>query len=182
MKIKKYEIEGLLSFTPRIFKDDRGVFFESFNQNVFTEIVGSKIEFVQDNQSLSSKNVLRGLHMQAPPFAQGKLVRVTKGSVLDVAVDLRKSSATYGKSESILLSEENNTQFWVPPGFAHGFLVLEDETIFNYKCTAFYNKESERSIMGDDKDLNIDWGIEEPLLSEKDLIAETFNDFNTPFK
>ena len=120
--------------------------------------------------------------MQAPPFAQGKLVRVTKGSVLDVALDLRKSSSTYGKYESILLSEENNTQFWVPPGFAHGFLVLEDETIFNYKCTAFYNKDSERSILWDDKDLNIDWGIKQPLLSEKDLIAETFNHFNTPFK
>ncbi len=181
MMIKKYHIEGLISFTPRIFKDDRGVFFESFNQNVFNEIVNDEITFVQDNQSVSSKGVLRGLHMQAPPYAQGKLVRVTKGRVIDVAVDVRKSSPTYGEHVAIELSEENNTQFWVPPGFAHGFVVLEDDTVFNYKCTNFYNKESERSILWNDKDLNIDWGIDKPLLSEKDLVCDNLKDFNSPF-
>jgi dTDP-4-dehydrorhamnose 3,5-epimerase len=136
---------------------------------------------VQDNQSLSQKGVLRGLHFQNPPFAQGKLVRVIKGSVLDVAVDIRKDSPTYGEHFSVELSEENKTILWIPPGFAHGFVTLEDDTIFIYKCTAVYNKESEGSLIWNDEDLNIDWRVVNPLVSDKDIQAGNFNDFTTQF-
>ena len=180
MQIEKTEIEGLLIIRPKVFEDDRGHFFESFNKNVFFKN-GLSLEFVQDNQSLSNKNVLRGLHFQSPPYAQGKLIRVIKGSVLDVAVDIRKSSPTYGKHLVINLSEQNKIMFYIPEGFAHGFLTLEDNTIFSYKCTNFFNKESEGSLLWNDLDLNINWGITNPILSDKDKVAPLFNSFNSPF-
>ncbi|MBV6485136.1 MAG: dTDP-4-dehydrorhamnose 3,5-epimerase [Flavobacteriales bacterium] len=180
MQFIETEIEGLLIIKPKIFEDERGHFFESYNKEVFNKN-GLTVEFVQDNQSLSQKNVLRGLHFQAPPFAQGKLIRVIKGSVLDVAVDIRKKSSTYGKHMVVELSEYNKTMFYIPPGFAHGFLTLEDNTLFSYKCTNNYNKESEGSILWCDKDLKIDWGISNPILSEKDKESPLFNSFNSPF-
>lgn len=180
MQIEKTEIEGLLIIKPKVFEDDRGHFFESFNKNVFFKN-GLSLEFVQDNQSLSNKNVLRGLHFQSPPYAQGKLIRVIKGSVLDVAVDIRKSSPTYGKNVVINLSEQNKIMFYIPEGFAHGFLTLEDNTIFSYKCTNFFNKESEGSLLWNDLDLNVNWGITNPILSDKDKVAPSFNSFNSPF-
>ena len=180
MKLIKTEIEGLLIIIPRVFEDDRGYFFESWSKTAF-ENAGLDINFVQDNQSFSSKGVVRGLHFQNPPFAQGKLVRVLKGSVLDVAVDIRKNSPTYGKHVSVLLSGENKTMFWIPPGFAHGFSTLEDNTIFSYKCSGVYNKESEESLMWNDTDLNIDWQIKSPIISEKDQNSELFANFKTQF-
>lgn len=180
MQIEKTEIEGLLIIRPKVFEDDRGHFFESFNKNIFFKN-GLSLEFVQDNQSLSNKNVLRGLHFQSPPYAQGKLIRVIKGSVLDVAVDIRKSSPTYGKHLIINLSEQNKIMFYIPEGFAHGFLTLEDNTIFSYKCTNFFNKESEGSLFWNDLELNINWGIANPILSDKDKVAPLFNSFNSPF-
>ena len=180
MKIIKTEIEGLLIIEPRVFEDKRGYFFESWSKDAF-ENAGLDINFVQDNQSLSSKGVVRGLHFQNPPFAQGKLVRVLKGSVLDVAVDIRKNSPTYGKYLSVHLTEENKTMFWIPPGFAHGFSTLEDNTMFSYKCSGIYNKESEGSLMWNDTDLNIDWQIKNPIISEKDQISELFTNFKTQF-
>ncbi len=180
MKIKKTPIDGLLIFQPDIFVDDRGYFFESWNKINFSEI-SNKYDFVQDNESCSMKGVLRGLHFQNPPFEQGKLVRVIKGSVLDVAVDIRKKSKTYGKHFSINLNEKNKTIFWIPPGFAHGFLSLENETIFSYKCTNIYNKNSEGSLKWDDKDLNINWGKINPLVSDKDSFSVDFKNFNSKF-
>ncbi len=181
MEINKTEIEGLLIFTPRKFEDDRGYFFESFNQSIFDEATNNKFSFVQDNQSFSKKGVLRGLHFQNPPFAQGKLVRVIKGAVLDVAVDIRKDSKTYGKYVSIELSEENNKQFWIPPGFAHGFITLEDDTIFSYKCTNYYAPQSEGTILWSDIDLNIDWKLKPIFVSDKDEIGTEFCNFATQF-
>ncbi len=166
---------------PVVFEDERGYFFESFNRDKF-EQAGVDLQFVQDNESKSQKGVLRGLHFQNPPYAQGKLVRVMRGRVLDVAVDIREGSPTYGQWESIELSGENKFMYWIPPGMAHGFATLEDDTIFFYKCTNTYNKESEGSIRWDDKDLAIDWGIENPILSEKDKISPLFKDFKTKFK
>jgi len=180
MKIIKTEIEGLLIIEPRVFEDERGCFFESWSKDAF-ENAGLDINFVQDNQSLSSKGVVRGLHFQNPPFAQGKLVQVLKGSVLDVAVDIRENSASYGKHVSVLLSGENKTMFWIPPGFAHGFSTLEDNTMFSYKCSGIYNKESEGSLMWNDTDLNIDWQIKNPIISEKDQNSELFTNFKTQF-
>ncbi len=180
MKIIKTEIEGLLLIEPRVFEDERGYFFESWSKDAF-ENAGLDINFVQDNQSLSSKGVVRGLHFQNPPFAQGKLVRVLKGSVLEIAVDIRENSPTYGKYFSIHLSEENKTMLWIPPGFAHGFSTLEDNTIFSYKCSGVYNKESEGSLMWNDTDLNIDWKIKNPIISEKDQNSELFSNFKTQF-
>ena len=180
MEIVKTPIEGLLVIKPKIFTDDRGYFFESWSKVAF-EKEGLHLNFVQNNQSLSAKNVLRGLHFQNPPFAQGKLVSVIKGAVLDVVVDIRKNSATFGKYFSLVLSGENKTSFWIPPGFAHGFITLEEDTIFSYKCTEVYNKQSEGSIMWNDKDLNIDWGIENPNVSEKDAIANTFAQLQSKF-
>ncbi|MBT4477796.1 MAG: dTDP-4-dehydrorhamnose 3,5-epimerase [Flavobacteriales bacterium] len=180
MKIIKTEIEGLLIIEPRVFEDERGYFFESWSKDAF-ENAGLDINFVQDNQSLSSKGVVRGLHFQNPPFAQGKLVRVLKGSVLDVAVDIRKNSPTYGKHVSAHLSEENKTMFWIPPGFAHGFSTLENNTIFSYKCSGVYNKESEGSLMWNDTDLNIDWKIKNPIISEKDQNSALFTNFKSLF-
>lgn len=180
MKIIKTPIEGLLVIKPRIFEDDRGYFFESWNNDSFKNI-GLDIDFVQDNQSLSQKGVLRGLHFQNPPFAQGKLVRVIKGAVVDVAVDIRKKSPTYGQHFAVELSEENKTVFWIPTGFAHGFVSLKDDTIFTYKCTGVYNKESEGALIWNDEDLDIDWRVENPLVSDKDMLAGNFNDFTTQF-
>ena len=180
MEIIKTPIKGLLVIKPRIFGDDRGYFFESWSKQSFAE-VGLNLDFVQDNQSLSGKGVLRGLHFQSPPYAQGKLVRVIKGAVLDVAVDIRKESPTYGQYFSVELSEENKTIAWIPSGFAHGFLTLQDNTIFSYKCSGVYNKESEGALLWNDKDLNINWEINNPLVSEKDLVAGNFKDFASKF-
>jgi len=180
MKIIKTTIEGLLIIQPIVFEDKRGYFFESWSKSAF-DAAGLNINFVQDNQSFSSKDVIRGLHFQNPPFEQGKLVRVLKGSVLDVAVDIRKDSSTFGQHVSILLSGKNKKMFWIPPGFAHGFSTLEENTIFSYKCSNSYHKESERSLMWNDTDLNIDWKIKNPIISEDDQNSELFINFKTPF-
>ena len=181
MEIKNTKIKDLLIIKPQIYSDERGYFYESFNKGIFKKN-GLNLNFVQDNQSLSHKGVLRGLHFQAPPFEQGKLVRVIQGSVLDVAVDIRLDSPTYGKYESVLLSGENKTQFWIPPGFAHGFITLENNTIFCYKCTALYSKESEGSILWRDPHLKINWKTNEPLVSIKDEEAQLFENFKSPFR
>ena len=169
MEIIKTTIEGVVIIEPRLFKDDRGYFFESFSQREFTEKV-RKVDFVQDNESKSSYGVLRGLHFQKPPYAQSKLVRVVKGSVLDVAVDIRKGSATYGKWYGIELSEENKKQFYIPEGFAHGFLVLSDQAEFCYKCTDFYHSDDEGGIAWNDPTINVAWPeLDVPYrMSEKD--------------
>jgi dTDP-4-dehydrorhamnose 3,5-epimerase len=183
MDIKKTEIEGLIEITPRVFEDDRGYFYESYSKLAYME-QGIDYNFIQDNQSLSQKGVLRGLHFQNPPFAQGKLVRVIKGAVIDVAVDIRKDSPTYGKYHKVLLTEENKRLFWIPPGFAHGFLTLKDDTIFAYKVTNIYNKQSEGCIKWDDEELNIDWDIPDgltPLVSEKDDEGESFKEYKSEF-
>jgi len=180
MEILETGIPDLLIVKPQVFEDHRGYFFESYNKEKFLQ-KGIDQNFVQDNESKSARNVLRGLHFQKPPFAQGKLVRVMKGAVLDVAVDIRKMSPTYGKWASIVLSESNKWMYWIPPGFAHGFVTLEDDTVFFYKCTNMYNKASEGSIRWNDPDLNIDWGVSEPLLSDKDREAPLFRDFVSPF-
>lgn len=181
MEIVETGISDLYVVKPNVFKDARGYFFESYNKEAFLRS-GIDQNFVQDNESKSAKGVLRGLHFQKPPFAQGKLVRVIKGAVRDVAVDLRKSSPTYGQWASIDLTEDNKWMYWVPPGFAHGFVTLQDDTVFFYKCTNVYNKASEGSIRWDDPDLNINWGIIDPLLSDKDKASPFFTDFETPFK
>ena len=180
MKVTETGIEGLLILQPQIFEDERGYFFESYNFNVLRNL-GVAYEFFQDNESCSKKNVLRGLHLQSPPFAQGKLVRVISGKVLDVAVDVRKGSSSYGKHFSIELSGENKTLFWIPPGFAHGFVSLEDNTIFSYKCTQVYNKASEQCILWNDTDLQINWGVKNPIVSDKDQEGLSFDNFVSPF-
>jgi dTDP-4-dehydrorhamnose 3,5-epimerase len=183
MKIIETKIKGLFEIEPAVFKDQRGYFFESFNSEKFREH-GIEANFLQDNESMSQKNVLRGLHFQDGQYSQGKLVRVIKGSVLDVVVDCRKGSKTYGEWHKVLLSEENKKQLWIPRGFAHGFLTLEDDTIFSYKVDNLYNKESERCIVWNDKDLNIDWGIENEndlIISEKDVDGMKFNNFVSKF-
>jgi len=173
-------LSGLFVIQPKIFEDTRGYFFESYNRDVFHKH-GIRDEFVQDNESLSQKEVLRGLHFQNPPHAQAKLVRVIAGAVLDVAVDIRKKSSTYGKHISEVLSAKNKKMMYIPEGFAHGFLVLEDNTIFSYKCSGTYNKEAEEGILWCDEELNINWKIKNPILSEKDRIAQRFKDFKTKF-
>lgn len=169
MEIIKTNIEGVVIIEPRIFRDDRGYFFESFSQRDFQEKVCNTV-FVQDNESKSSYGVLRGLHFQKPPYAQSKLVRVIKGAVLDVAVDIRKGSPTFGQHVAVELTEDNHRQFFIPRGFAHGFSVLTDEVIFQYKCDNFYAPQSEGALAWDDPDLGIDWRIptDKVLLSEKD--------------
>ena len=169
MEIIKTAIEGVVIIEPRLFKDDRGYFFESFSQREFTEKV-RKVDFVQDNESKSSYGVLRGLHFQKPPYAQSKLVRVIKGSVLDVAVDIRKGSPTFGEHVAVELTEENHRQFFIPRGFAHGFVVLTEEVIFQYKCDNYYAPQYESGIQFDDPALGIDWKIPEAemILSAKD--------------
>ena len=163
-----------------MFTDPRGYFYESYNKEKFVA-AGINIEFVQDNQSLSQKGIVRGLHFQAPPFDQGKLVRVIQGAVLDVAVDIRKNSPTYGQNFSIELSSQNRTMFYIPPGFAHGFETLEDNTIFLYKCTDVYNKQSEGGLLWNDSELGIKWQSSDPLISEKDKILPLFKDLVSPF-
>ena len=180
MIIQKTSIQYLLIIQPRVFTDDRGYFYESYNKETFLKL-GLDLNFVQDNQSLSQKGVLRGLHFQNPPFGQGKLVRVIQGSVLDIAVDIRSNSPTYGQYEKVILSGENKTMFWIPPGFAHGFITLEDDTIFNYKCTVAYNKESEGALLWKDPILNIDWSLDNPIVSKKDQKAELFEKFQSRF-
>ena len=169
MNIIKTSIEGIVIIEPRLFKDERGYFFESFNQREFEEKV-FKTTFVQDNESKSSYGVIRGLHYQKPPFAQSKLVRVIKGAVLDVAVDIRKGSPTFGQHVAVKLTEENHRQFFIPRGFAHGFSVLSEEVIFQYKCDEFYHPEAEGAIAWNDTELGIDWKIprDKVILSEKD--------------
>ena len=179
MNIIETKIEGVYLIKPKIFKDERGYFFESFNQKEINK--KTNVSFVQDNQSLSSKHILRGLHFQKPPFAQDKLVSVIKGSVLDVVVDIRVNSKTYGKYIIEELNEENHHQLFIPIGMAHGFLSLEDHTIFAYKCSNFYNRESEGVIKWNDPDLNIKWPISNPILSEKDENAKKFSSFVSPF-
>jgi dTDP-4-dehydrorhamnose 3,5-epimerase len=182
MIIKETPIKDLLIIEPKVWKDDRGYFFESYNQKAFAD-AGINVEFVQDNQSFSHKGALRGLHAQANPYAQGKLVRVIQGKVLDVAVDIRKTSPTYGQHYKIELSGENNTMFWVPPGFLHGFVTLADNTIFSYKCTNLYHKDSEIGVIWNDQDLNIDWGVTlaEAIVSPKDAVLAAFADIHSPF-
>ncbi|MCK9379331.1 MAG: dTDP-4-dehydrorhamnose 3,5-epimerase [Candidatus Moranbacteria bacterium] len=186
MNIIKTKIEGLLVVEPQVFGDERGFFVETFNKKRYQE-VGIDLEFVQDNLSKSSKGVLRGLHWQTPPFAQGKLVQVISGAVLDVAVDIRFGSPTFGQYVAVELSGENKKQFWIPPGFAHGFVSLEEDTIFSYKCTNLYNKESERGVMWNDLDINVDWqlekyGISNPIISEKDQNKKLFKDIEKDFQ
>jgi dTDP-4-dehydrorhamnose 3,5-epimerase len=176
MKFTPTKLEGCFVVDPKIFNDERGYFLESYNENVFQNGIGAKVQFVQDNQSFSTKGVLRGLHYQTGDHAQAKLVRVLHGEVLDVAVDIRPSSKTYGEHVSVLLSAENQKQLFVPRGFAHGFLVVSNTATFFYKCDNFYNKESEGGIIYNDDYLNIDWKFpkETLIISDKDLILPTF--------
>jgi len=175
MELIPTAIPDVIILKPDVFGDDRGYFFESFHTGKFAAF-GITQPFVQDNESRSQKGVLRGLHYQLEPFAQGKLIRVIRGAVLDVAVDIRRSSPTFGKGVSMELTGENKWICWIPAGFAHGFVTLEDDTVFTYKCTNFYNKPSEGSIRWNDPELNIDWGIADPILSEKDKTAPLFRD------
>lgn len=173
MNIIKTEIEGLVIVEPRVFRDDRGYFYESFSQREFEENV-CRTTFVQDNQSMSSYGVVRGLHFQKPPFCQSKLVRCIKGAVLDVAVDIRKGSPTFGKYVAVELTEDNHRQFFVPRGFAHGFAVLSEVAVFQYKCDNYYNKESEGAIAWNDEQIAVDWRLpsEKVILSEKDKLSK----------
>ena len=180
MEVIETSIKDLFIIKPKVFSDARGYFFESYNEDVFKQN-NINTHFLQDNQSLSNAGVLRGLHFQAPPHDQGKLVRVITGAVLDIAVDIRKNSPTYGQHIAIELTEENKTMFYIPPGFAHGFLTLKDNTIFSYKCTDLYHKASEGTVLWNDIDLNINWKIKDPILSEKDLVGTKFKEFNSPF-
>lgn len=168
MQVRQTSIEGLIELIPRVFEDERGSFFESYNKPLFSSL-GLPMDFVQDNQSFSVKGVLRGLHFQNEPYAQGKLVRVICGQVLDVAVDLREDSPTFGQYETFLLDAKLNNMVYIPEGFGHGFVALED-SVFSYKCTNLYNKAAESGIIWNDPDLNIDWGVENPIVSEKDLL------------
>lgn len=175
MTVETTPIKDLLIVKPTVFSDPRGYFFESYNTNAFKQI-GIEDQFVQDNQSLSEAGVLRGLHFQKEPYAQGKLVRVIKGAVLDVAVDIRKDSTTYGNHFAIELNEENKLMLWIPKGFAHGFLTLKNNTIFSYKCTNFYYPNAEVSILWEDPSLGINWGIKNPQISNKDRQGVFFHD------
>lgn len=182
MNVIPTSIEGLLIIEPRVFNDSRGYFFESFSQREFEEKVGP-ITFVQDNESMSTRGVMRGLHFQRPPYTQSKLVRCVKGAVLDVAVDIRKGSPTYGQHVAVELTDENHRQFFIPKGFAHGFAVLSDIAIFQYKCDEFYHPESESGISILDESLGIDWRIpsDKAILSEKDTQNPLFCNFDSPF-
>lgn len=182
MEVIKTDIEGVVIIEPRIFKDARGYFFESYSQREFEEKVG-EVDFCQDNESMSSYGVMRGLHFQRPPFTQSKLVRCVKGRVLDVAVDIRKGSPTYGKHVAVELSEDNHRQFFIPKGFAHGFAVLSDVAVFQYKCDNFYHPEADGGISILDDSLGIDWRIptDKAILSEKDTKHVMLKDFDSPF-
>lgn len=182
MEIIKTDIKGVVIIEPKVFKDERGYFFESYSKREFDEKV-APIDFVQDNESCSSKGVMRGLHFQRPPFTQSKLVRCVKGVVLDVAVDLRKGSPTYGKHVAVELTEDNHRQFFIPKGFAHGFAVLSNVAVFQYKCDEFYHPEADGGISILDDSLGIDWRIDptEAILSEKDTKHPSLKDFKSPF-
>ena len=181
MKVKQHPLAGLVEFIPRLFTDDRGVFFETFSARLMAQ-AGAAAEWVQDNQSNSKKGVLRGLHFQRPPHAQAKLVRVGQGRALDVAVDLRKDSPTYGQHQLVELSAGSGNLLYIPAGFAHGFMALEDNTIFLYKCSDYYAPATEGGLRWDDADLNINWGTEvQPLVSGKDEELPAFKDFVSPF-
>jgi dTDP-4-dehydrorhamnose 3,5-epimerase len=182
MEVIKTKINGVYIIEPRIFNDARGYFFESFSQREFDEKIGH-VEFVQDNESKSSYGVMRGLHFQRPPFTQSKLVRCVKGAVLDVAVDIRKGSPTYGEHVAVELTEDNHRQFFIPKGFAHGFAVLSDVAVFQYKCDEFYHPEADGGISITDGSLGIDWRIpvEKAILSEKDTKHPLLKDFDSPF-
>lgn len=182
MKVIKTNLEGVVIIEPTVFGDERGYFYESFSQREFEEKV-CQTTFIQDNQSYSRYGVLRGLHFQKAPHAQSKLVRAVKGRVLDVAVDIRKGSPTYGKHVAVELTEENHRQLFIPRGFAHGFVVLSEDAIFQYKCDNFYNKESEGSILWNDTTIGIDWSIktEDACLSAKDMESPLFENFDSPF-
>ena len=187
MEVLKTALDGVLILEPRVFNDPRGYFFESFSQREFDEklapILGHSIRFVQDNESMSSYGVMRGLHFQRPPFTQSKLVRCVRGAVLDVAVDIRKGSPTYGQHVAVELTEENHRQFFVPRGFAHGFSVLSDTAVFQYKCDNFYAPQADGGISIKDDSLGIDWKIptENAVLSEKDTLHPLLENFNSPF-
>ncbi|MBQ1986504.1 MAG: dTDP-4-dehydrorhamnose 3,5-epimerase [Muribaculaceae bacterium] len=182
MEVIKTDIEGLVILEPKVFKDSRGYFFESFSQREFEEKV-RKVNFVQDNESMSTYGVMRGLHFQRPPYSQSKLVRCVKGKVLDVAVDIRSGSPTYGQHVAVELSEDNHRQFFIPRGFAHGFVVLSETAKFQYKCDNFYTPEADGGISIKDESLGIDWGIsiEDAVLSEKDLKHLCLKEFDSPF-
>jgi dTDP-4-dehydrorhamnose 3,5-epimerase len=182
MEVIKTDIEGVVIIEPRIFTDARGYFFESYSKREFDEKV-RPVDFVQDNESCSSKGVMRGLHFQRPPYTQSKLVRCVKGAVLDVAVDIRKGSPTYGKYVAVELTEDNHRQFFVPRGFAHGFAVLSDVAVFQYKCDNYYHPEADGGISIQDESLGIDWHIDRDhaILSDKDLKHPLLKDFDTPF-
>lgn len=182
MKVIKTEIEGVYIIEPKVFKDARGYFFESYSQREFEEKIG-RVEFVQDNESMSGYGVMRGLHFQRPPYAQSKLVRCVRGKVLDVAVDVREGSPTYGKHVAVELSEDNHLESFIPKGFAHGYSVLSETAVFQYKCDEFYHPESEGGISILDGSLGIDWRIPagDAVLSEKDTKHPLFKDFMTPF-
>lgn len=177
MKIIRTEIPDVFIIEPLVFGDERGFFFESFNQKQFDTAVGRHVNFVQDNHSKSTYGVLRGLHYQRAPFAQGKLVRCVVGEVFDVAVDIRRGSSTFGKWVGVHLSEENKRQLWIPEGFAHGFVTLSEYAEFLYKTTEYYNRDSESSILWSDQDINIEWPVEEVILSEKDKNAQSFSEY-----
>ncbi len=178
MKVIETGLKDCVVIEPRIYGDSRGYFFESYNQKRFKDLTGIDVQFIQDNQSRSDRGVLRGLHFQKGEFAQAKLVRVIQGKVLDIAVDLRPNSSTFGKSYSVVLTGDNNRQLYIPRGFAHGFSVLENDTIFSYKCDNYYNKDSESGIMYNDPALNIDWMLDddEILLSDKDRVLPLLAD------
>jgi len=182
MKVTETSIKGLLIIEPRIFPDGRGYFFESYSKAKFAD-AGIGVEFVQDNQSVSHKGAVRGLHAQFAPYAQAKLVRVVQGRVLDIAVDVRKNSPTYGKYETIELSSDNQLQFFIPEGFLHGFATLADDTIFAYKVNNYYSKECETGVRWNDPTLNIDWGIAgtDALVSPKDEVLPLFDEYKSPF-
>lgn len=181
MNVTSFDIDGLILLEPNVFGDERGYFFECYSNSKYSEYLGQNVRFVQDNESKSSKGVLRGLHFQKPPFAQAKLVRVIQGEVLDIAVDLRHESKTYGKYQSVLLSGTNKNQFFVPHGFAHGFVVLSDEAIFAYKVDNVYAPEYDSGIRFDDPDLGIDWNIPEVemIVSDKDLKQLSFSNYSS---
>ena len=184
MQIQRFDIDGPVLFTPRRFEDDRGYFSETFRQSVFEEAVGETNLFVQDNQSLSKQaGTIRGLHYQSPPHAQGKLVRCTQGAIIDVAVDVRTGSPTYGQFVRAELTAENAQQLWVPSGFLHGFSTLTDNMVVQYKCTDYYAAECDGNVLWNDPDLKIDWGLGDltPTLSDKDAAAPQFADFASPF-
>ncbi len=180
MVFKEEKIKGIVSIQPKVFGDERGYFIETFNESKYSEFLNG-ISFKQDNLSKSKKGVLRGLHFQLSPHEQGKLVSVIHGSVLDVALDIRKDSPTYGQHFSVVLSGELKNQLWIPPGFAHGFIALEDDTLFSYKCTNVYAPNFEQTILWNDPILNIDWKLDNQIISEKDKVGLPFHNFESPF-